>query len=167
MQAFAGINALLYLLIIVVNGVNLVSVIYCFMASTLLILSIVDFRTFEIPPACNGFLLVLGLCRVALDLEHWTEYRNGFLAMSIFLGVIFFISGGAVLGGGDVKLMAASGLLLGGDRILLALFIGCVLGAVIHSLRMKISHAGRVLAMGPYLSVGILIAALWGNRFMV
>jgi len=34
---------------------------------------------------------------------------------------------------------------------------------VVHLFRMKVCGAGRMLALGPYLSVGIFIAALWGN----
>ena len=36
-------------------------------------------------------------------------------------------------------------------------------GSVVHLFRMKVCGAGRMLALGPYLSVGIFIAALWGN----
>jgi leader peptidase (prepilin peptidase)/N-methyltransferase len=31
---------------------------------------------------------------------------------------------------------------------------------------MKVSGADRVLAMGPYLAVGIMIAALWGDALI-
>jgi len=31
---------------------------------------------------------------------------------------------------------------------------------------MKISKAEHMLAMGPYLSVGIMIAALWGDKMI-
>ena len=33
----------------------------------------------------------------------------------------------------------------------------------LHLIRMKISDADRVLAMGPYLAAGTMIAALWGQ----
>ena len=32
--------------------------------------------------------------------------------------------------------------------------------------RMVRKKAGRMLAMGPYLSAGILLAALWGNKWI-
>jgi leader peptidase (prepilin peptidase)/N-methyltransferase len=31
---------------------------------------------------------------------------------------------------------------------------------------MAVTKAGRVLALGPYLSAGILLAALWGGTFL-
>lgn len=161
-----GANGLLYILIFAVNGVNFVSVLYCFMASALLALSVIDFRTYEIPFGFNVFLTVLGLCHIALDFGNWSEYVIGFFAVSFFLEILLLASGGRAIGGGDVKLMAACGLLLGWKLIVLAFFIGCILGSVIHIIRMKVSHAEHVLAMGPYLSMGILIAALWGNAFI-
>lgn len=161
-----GANGLLYILIFAVNGVNFVSVLYCFMASALLALSVIDFRTYEIPFGFNVFLTVLGLCHIALDFGNWSEYVIGFFAVSFFLEILLLASGGRAIGGGDVKLMAACGLMLGWKLIVLAFFIGCILGSVIHIIRMKVSHAEHVLAMGPYLSMGILIAALWGNAFI-
>ena len=76
------------------------------------------------------------------------------------------ISKGRAIGGGDIKLMAAAGLLVGWKQIILAFLLGCILGAIIHLIRMRVSKADHVLAMGPYLSVGIFIAALWGNQWI-
>lgn len=62
--------------------------------------------------------------------------------------------------------MAACGLLLGWQKILLAFLLGCILGSVLHLLRMRVSGEGHVLAMGPYLAVGIFLAALFGERWI-
>ena len=161
-----GVNGVLYLLIFVVNGFNLVSVLYCLMASALLALSVIDFRTFEIPFGFNVFIAGLGVIRLCTDLSNWTNYVIGFFAVSAVLELLLILSKGRAIGGGDVKLMAAAGLLLGWKLIILAFFIGCILGSVIHIIRMKVSHAEHVLAMGPYLSAGVLISALWGTQFI-
>ena len=63
---------------------------------------------------------------------------------------------------GDIKLMAAGGLLLGWARILLSMVAGSVAGAVIHLIRMR-HGAGRKLAFGPYLAAGIWFSALFGQ----
>ena len=63
---------------------------------------------------------------------------------------------------GDVKLMAAAGLLLGWPRILLSMLVGSITGAVIHLIRMR-HGAGRKLAFGPYLAAGIWFSALFGQ----
>ena len=62
--------------------------------------------------------------------------------------------------------MAATGMMLGWKKIILAFVLGCILGSVIHLLRMKISKAEHVLAMGPYLALGIMIATLWGDSLI-
>ena len=161
-----AVNGVLYILIFAVNGMNMVSILYCLMASALLALSVIDFRTYEIPFGFNVFIAVLGLIRIGLTLDNWHEFVIGFFAVSVLLETILLASGGRAIGGGDVKLMAAAGLLLGWKLIILAFFIGCILGSVIHIIRMKVSQAEHVLAMGPYLSAGVLIAALWGNQFI-
>ena len=161
-----GANGLLYVLIFAVHGFNLVSGLYCLMASALLALSVIDFRTYEIPFGFNVFIGILGLVRLVTDPGNWSDYVLGFLAISVVLLLLLVVSGGRAIGGGDVKLMASAGLLVGWKLIILAFLIGCILGSVIHIIRMKVSQAERVLAMGPYLSAGILIAALWGNQFL-
>ena len=79
----------------------------------------------------------------------------------------FFIwSVAAERSGGDIKLMFACGLILGWKLTLLAFVLGCIIGSVVHIIRMVRKKAGRMLAMGPYLSAGILLAALWGNKWI-
>ena len=68
--------------------------------------------------------------------------------------------------GGDVKLMACAGLAIGWQNITLAFFLGCIIGSVIHLIRMKITKAGSTLAMGPYLAAGIFISMLWGEKMI-
>lgn len=159
-------NGILYVVIVIINGANVESLLYCLLSSALLTLSVIDFRTYEIPLGINIFILALGLIRVAVYYSDWLNYLIGLLCVSTFLAVIYYATKGRGIGGGDVKLMAVCGLVLGWKLIILAFFIGCILGAVIHVARMKISGEGHVLAMGPYLSMGIFISMLWGNRII-
>ncbi|MBO5472194.1 MAG: prepilin peptidase [Lachnospiraceae bacterium] len=160
------LNGIAYLFIVFVNGVNVESLLYCLLTSALLVLSVIDFRTYEIPFGINVFILALGLIRVAVDYTRFLDYLIGFLSVSTVLAVLYYASKGRAIGGGDVKLMAVCGLLLGWKLIILAFLLGCVLGAVIHVIRMKVSGEDHVLAMGPYLSMGVFIAALWGDQML-
>ena len=92
------------------------------------------------------------------------EYVIGLVSVSVLLWIIYQASGGAAIGGGDVKLMFATGLLLGWKKNILGFVIGCILGSVIHVIRMKVSKEGHALAMGPYLAAGV--AALWGDELI-
>jgi len=161
-----AVNGILWILVFMVNGFSFDSVLYCFMTSALLVLSVIDFRTQEIPFGINVFILTLGLIHLMLHLDDWALYVIGLLSVSIFLQLIVFVSKGTAMGGGDVKLMGAAGLLIGWKNCLLALVLGCILGSIIHPIRMKISGEDHVLAMGPYLSAGIFVATLWGTAFL-
>lgn len=161
-----ALNGVLYLIVFLCYGVSIETLLYCLMASALLALSVIDFRTFEIPVGFNVLIAVLGLVRVLTDLTNWREYAVGFFAVSAVLYIIYVITKGRGIGGGDIKLMAASGLLLGWKCNVLAFLLGCIIGSVIHLLRMRLTKAEHVLAMGPYLSVGIYISALWGTRMI-
>ena len=160
------LNGLLYVLIFAIYGTNAQSVIYCLLASVLVVISVIDFRTYEIPLGCNIFILVLGIAQVIIDLPHMSKYVIGFFAVSLVLFILWLISKGRAIGGGDIKLLAAAGLLLGWQKIILAFVLGCVLGAIIHLIRMKVQNADRTLAFGPYLSAGILIAAVFGDTLI-
>lgn len=159
-------NGILYLIVFWKYGMSLDSLLYCLLFSALLALSVIDFRTYEIPLGINIFILALGLIRVVMDFSHVIDYGIGFLCVSIFLLLIYYITKGRGIGGGDVKLMAVCGLLLGWKLIILAFLLGCIIGSVCHLLRMRFAGAERVLAMGPYLSIGVAIAALWGNTLI-
>lgn len=161
-----ALNGVLYIVVFIVNGMNADSILYCLLTSALLVLSVIDFRTYEIPFGINLFILALGLIHLGLHLDEWAELTIGFFAVSIFLYILYLVSGGRAIGGGDIKLMAVCGLVLGWKRILLGFLLGCVLGSVIHIVRMKVSKEGHVLAMGPYLAAGVWIALLWGDTFL-
>lgn len=145
---------------------NVEFALYCLLFPALLILSVIDFRTYEIPSGINLYILALGVIRLCTDLSNWTQYVVGFGAVSLFLAILYYATKGRAIGGGDVKLMAACGLLIGWKLIIMAFLVGCILGAVIHVIRMKISGVDHVLAMGPYLSAGVVIAVLWGERIL-
>ena len=161
-----GLNGVLYILVFMKYGISVETLLYCLLSSALLALSVIDLRTYEIPVGFQYFVFVLGIVRVATDYKNWLLYGIGFFAVSVFLYIIVVISKGAAMGGGDVKLMAVCGLLIGWKLILLSLAVGCILGSVIHLLRMKFSGQEHMLAMGPYLSLGIMISVLWGNQFL-
>ena len=156
-------NGIGYVWIFWVNGFNFISILYCLCVSALLALSVIDLRTFEIPVGFNIFILVLGVVRAIYDYEHIVTYLIGMVCVSGFLFILFLLTGGRGIGGGDIKLMAAAGLLIGWKNIIIALFLGCILGSIIHIALMIILKKERMLAFGPYLSLGIFLAMLYGK----
>lgn len=157
------ISGIGYVLIFMTNGINLLSVIFCLSFSSLVVITVIDWRTYEIYDCMIKALLVLGIIRAALDYHNLLNYVIGFFAVSSFLFLIYFISRETAMGFGDVKLMAVAGLLLGWKEIVLALVIGAILGSVIHYILMLVLKRDHVLALGPYLSAGIYITMMFGN----
>ena len=138
---------------------------YCVLFSMLLTLSVIDWRTFTIPNGINLVIFILGVIRLVTDLGNWSNYVIGMVSVGLVFLLLHLGTGGNGLGMGDVKLVAAAGLLLGWSSMLLAVLIGSLSGAIIHSVRMR-RGAGKKLAFGPYLAAGIWIAALGGEQIV-
>ena len=141
------------------------AVLYSALFSLLTVVAVIDWRTFEIPNGVNLAIFLLGVVQLVADRRNWALYLIGMCSVSLLFLLLWFVTHGNGLGMGDVKLMAAAGLLLGWPRILLAMILGSVSGAIIHTIRMR-RGAGRKLAFGPYLSAGIWVAALFGERLI-
>lgn len=158
-----ALNGVMWLLTaIIYKGDWLTVALYCGLFSMLLTLSVIDWRTFTIPNGINLVIFILGLVRLVTDLDHWLLYLIGMLSVSLVFLLLYFLTGGNGLGMGDIKLVGAAGLLLGWQNMLLAVLVGSVSGAVIHSIRMR-GGEGHKLAFGPYLAAGIWLAALAGG----
>ncbi len=144
---------------------------------TLLFLSIVDWNSQFIPFECNVFIFLCGLIHLYSNFSNWLDYIIGLFAVSGFLLLLDRISTpilkkqygedvDQVIGDGDIKLMAATGLLLGWKLNFIALGIGCVMGSIIHLVLMKIKGSGHRLAFGPYLSLGVYITMICGEQLV-
>ncbi len=160
------LNGALWVLMFVFLGPELRTILACFIASALLSLSVIDERTHEIPVGFNIFIGVIGLINLALDRSNWLSYILGALSVSLFLYLLFIFSKGRAMGGGDVKLMAAAGLFLGLKLTVLAFFLSLVFATFIHIPRMKIQKKDNELAMGPYLSAGIIFSLWFGESIL-
>lgn len=156
------LNGMLWLLAAVLFRNDPLTVgLYCVLASMLLVLSVIDWREFIIPNGTNLVIFLLGVIRLVTDLENWPLYLIGMVSVSAVFLLLHLLTGGNGMGMGDVKLVAAAGLLLGWPKMLLALIVGSLSGAVIHSMRIR-RGAEHKLAFGPYLAAGIYLAAVFG-----
>lgn len=88
------LNGCFYLLILSVCGLSIESLLYSLTCSALLALSVIDFKTYEIPVGFQAFIGVLGAVRVITDYRNWQLYAIGFVAVSAFLYLLYVISRG-------------------------------------------------------------------------
>ncbi len=139
-----------------------------FVCCLLFLIGVVDQESMEIPNALSLCMLAAGIGAIFLFPEiTLTERLIGFFCISVPLLVITLIIPGA-FGGGDIKLMAGAGLLLGWKLILVAFFIGILTGgiyAIVMLVAKKIGRKGH-FAFGPYLCVGIGISLFFGSMLL-
>lgn len=133
---------------------------------TLLFLSGVDFRRQVIPDALN---LVVFLCGLTYNLLYRTSSPLQMLAgLGIAGGFLFILALLGGMGGGDIKLMAAAGVLLGPYRVVLALFLGFLAGSLVSLVLIALKKKGRkdMIAFGPYLSLGVILSFLFYEEIL-
>lgn len=146
---------------------SLEAVIDCLLCCFLIVLSFIDLDTQEIPDRFHLFILFLGLISILFENNSpWYLSVLGFFIISVPMLLIAYFTDG--FGGGDIKLMAASGLLLGAYNIVLAFFIGAFFGAVYGTYLILFKKANRksAFAFGPFLAIGIFIAELYGDKLI-
>lgn len=127
-----------------------------------------DKKTMTIPDKLVLAALGVGLLSILFFPEiPLTDRMIGMCSASLLLLMITLCVPGA-FGGGDIKLTAACGVFLGWRCSLLALGIAVFLGAAYGVRLLAAGKAERKsgIAFGPFLSVGMAIAALWGEQVL-
>ena len=128
--------------------------------------SLWDLREKRIPNRLILYMLGAGVLIVVPQLFFQTEQALALLASGLIgalLGGILFLTVYMVsrkgLGGGDVKLMAVSGLYLGAGSVLPAMLYGSVLAAVTAGVLIALKKIGRkdAIPLVPFLYAGMLI----------
>lgn len=164
--AVIGIDLAVWFLLLWRCGFSVTFVLYALVSTALLGLSVVDLAIYEIPPQFNWFILAVGAAAAALDYKNWLNHLIGMFLVSGIFYLIALATQGKGMGGGDIKLMATTGLLLGWQKILLVMVLGCILGAVIHSIVMAVSKKEHMLAFGPYLSAAAVAVMCYGDTIL-
>lgn len=110
-------------------------------------------------------IVFLGLCSLVLCSEHAIPQRLlGCVIVAVPMLLLSLVIEGA-FGGGDIKLMASSGFLLGAKSVVIAMFIGLMAGGIYCGIMLKRGKLKRkdAFAFGPFLAVGLGIALFWGD----
>ncbi|MCL2424789.1 MAG: prepilin peptidase [Oscillospiraceae bacterium] len=145
-------------------GLSLETILAFGVTVTLLAISVIDLQTSKIP---NSLVIAIAVFAVAAIwfFPHATllERVIGFFIISIPLLIITLVVNGA-FGGGDIKLMAACGFLLGWQDTLLAFFIALLLGGVcaIFLISTGKRARGEHMVFGPAISLGVAISLFFG-----
>lgn len=134
-------------------------------AMVLLAITFIDIDTMEIPNGIGIFLLFYAIIFIFIDKDLTILQRGiGFFVASVPMYLINCVVADS-FGGGDIKLMAVCGLILGWENTLLAMFIAIIIAGVygVYLIATKKIEKGGHIAFGPYLCVGVLIAYIYGK----
>ncbi len=155
------LNGMVYVGIAMINGWQLSTIVFLLTFSILIVVSVIDYRYMIIPDSMVVSIFVLGVANTLLT-GAYIDHIIGLFAVSSILFLIAVITKGK-MGGGDIKLMAAAGLLLGWKGILMALMLGSVVGSVIGLtlMAMKKIEKKQMIPFGPFLCLGIAVAMLF------
>ena len=139
-------------------------------SSALLAVFFIDFEHMIIPDRIVLFIMLLSIPAFFIETNIlWYERLIGFAAGGGLLLLIAILAEKILkkegMGGGDIKLMAAGGLILGWQNILLSLFVGAAVAMVVIIIMTPLKKKfpkGEQIPFGPALSIGMLICYYFG-----
>ncbi len=147
---------------------------YFFILSLMVIVFVYDFKHYLIPNEVTFSAIgATVIWHVAISVfKHDITIIYPFIFSALGAGAfflsIFLISKGRWMGFGDVKLVFFMGLFLGMPKILTALFISFMSGAIIGSVAVIAKKKGikSEIPFGPFLMSGTIIAFFWGESIL-
>jgi leader peptidase (prepilin peptidase) / N-methyltransferase len=135
------------------------------LVSLFIIITVSDIKYMLIPDKILLFFAgIFILERIFIPLSPWWDSLLGATIGFTLLLVISIVSKGG-MGGGDIKLYALLGFVLGTKLVLMSLFIATLLGALIGMIGIGLGLVERKkpIPFGPFIAVGTLIAYFYGQ----
>lgn len=178
-----AVTGLLFLLVLWTTGDAVQMVGYWAFVSWLLALALIDFDTMTLPdPLTRSGLLagllfqaIAGLILIGSGAGLLSQLMVGIIGAVLGIWLLDLITivgsfafGQEVMGMGDAKLAAMMGAWLGWKSLLLAGFLACGIGAFAGGGAIALGwlSRGQRMPFGPFLALGAVIAALWGDALI-
>lgn len=158
-----GLNGILYVLTFLLNGWSIDLAIYCLLLSSLIVMSVISFRTYEIPIGINIYVLALGLIHLGFHLGDWVALVIGLFAVSSVVEIVYRIIGKKFFSYQVVNFLRVAGLLLGWKLSVISFVIAIIL-CIIGYFAFKKDKMKSVGTFGSYIAVGTYLAILIGTR---
>jgi len=135
----------------------------------LIAVALIDLDTTEIPDSLIIALIPFAIASIwLLPGITWLSHLIGLVTIALPMLLLALVIPGA-FGGGDIKLMAVCGLLLGWQLTLLAFFIALVLGGgvAIYLMASGKRKRGEHMVFGPALCAGVIATLFFGKEILV
>lgn len=167
------LNGILYLFTYYYFGLTLEFAFYGFMASTLIVICLIDYYKQIIPDETVLLILIITVIykTTAFFLYktpiNFKDSALGFLTGGLlFLAIALFSKGS--MGGGDIKLIAVLGIILGLKKTILNILLSFIIGAVISVYLLLSGKKGRkdAIPFGPFINISFIITLFWGDAII-
>ncbi len=141
----------------------------------LLVIALADLRYWIIPDwavvMLTGLTVLYRVVLVGAGVMQYPDLVATLIASVLAtagLGVLWLATKRQGIGLGDVKLMFPLGLLVGWPNVLVTLFLGFVLGAVvgIALVLRKTKNIHQAIPFGPFLVLASCVSLVWGDRIV-
>ncbi len=158
---------LLAVSVAVFHGQDLLSLNVYLISSVCVCIAIIDVRNMVVPPSLVIVFITLSIFPVIMH-HDIMDNVYGFALLTLFFLLMLLIFPGA-FGGGDIKLYAAAGFLLGVELSVVLLEVSLITGAIFgvvfalvrgRNFRLKIPFA-------PFIAAGIIITLLFGDTILL
>ncbi len=159
------LNGLLYALVCLKFGLTLNSILYSLIISLLITVSIVDLKHKIIPDSLNIAGGIVGIIYIIINKTFLNSIIGALTGLVLFLAIALLTN---AMGGGDIKLMAALGLIFGIKGVLFISLFSFVIGAVISVILILLKIKGRKdeIPFGPFISLSALIYIFFGAEII-
>lgn len=165
---FELLTAALFINSYIILGFQLELVIAWVFFSILIAITMSDLHTKLIPnkiifPGMVFFLIMRWFAHTL----PYIDYLIGFLVGGGLFYIVAILSRGG-MGGGDIKLLAMIGLVIGWKLTLVTILLSSVIGLVISGILMLFGKIKRKqpIPFGPYIALAAVIAYFWGNQLI-
>ena len=172
-----ALNAALYAAVFWRYGLGWPFAGYCVFCSVLVVITFIDLDFQIIPDRITLPGIPIGLVAGSLLLPDpflratllgYKASLIGMVAGGGFFYLVAVLSRGG-MGGGDIKMMAMVGALMGWKSILLTTFLGSLTGSAVGIFLMLFKGGGRKtkVPFGPFLAFGSIITLLFGQEILL
>lgn len=167
------LNGIGYYFILYRFGPTPATLIYAVFFSALVVITFIDLAHQIIPDVIT--LPGIPISLIAASTMLPTGWVNSLEGLLLGGGLFYLIAWGSLLllkkegmGGGDIKLVAMIGALLGWQELLLAIFSASIAGSAVGLLLIGTNLRSREdpIPFGPFLVVGALISLFFGNNIL-
>lgn len=162
------LTGVMYVVVFAACGPTVRSVIYCLFGSCLIAASGIDLDHLYVPDRFHVCIIILAVVSFFTgNSERLFSLLAGSLAVGGFMLLVSLATRGGI-GGGDIRLMAASGLLLGLPRNAFAFILAYITAGIVCLIPMLQGrmHRKTEVPMVPFFAFALMVSALWGDRLL-